>query len=89
MYASHHSKHTGCLWCVHLGRNSHHSLFRASRCKLRLLFLGHGRRHTFQGVPQHFATQVQGVDLPVTQTGWISYVPSIAVPPRPSRPLQI
>ncbi|KAJ7144273.1 hypothetical protein C8R44DRAFT_725230 [Mycena epipterygia] len=36
-------------------------------------FLGHGRRHAFRGVPGHFATHVQGVDLPITQTGWISF----------------
>ncbi|KAJ6628296.1 hypothetical protein B0H10DRAFT_1940493 [Mycena sp. CBHHK59/15] len=39
-------------------------------------FLGHGRRHTFQGVPDHFASQVQGVELPVTQTDWIAFDPT-------------
>jgi hypothetical protein len=37
-------------------------------------FLGHGRRHTFRGVTDEFAAQVQGGDLPITQTEWISYV---------------
>ncbi|KAJ7123940.1 hypothetical protein C8R43DRAFT_958843 [Mycena crocata] len=37
-------------------------------------FLGHGRRYSFQGIPDEFATKVQGADLPVTQTGWIAYV---------------
>ncbi|KAF7335025.1 hypothetical protein MVEN_02252700 [Mycena venus] len=41
-------------------------------------FLGHGRRHAFQGVPEDFAANVQGVGLPITQTGWISFVKSIA-----------
>ncbi|KAF7378439.1 hypothetical protein MSAN_00270800 [Mycena sanguinolenta] len=36
-------------------------------------FLGHGSRHAFQNVPEHFAAQVQGVDLPITQTGCISF----------------
>ncbi|KAJ6462815.1 hypothetical protein DFH09DRAFT_1347490 [Mycena vulgaris] len=39
-------------------------------------FIGHGRRHTFQGVPERFAAQVQGVDLPITQTAWISFDPT-------------
>ncbi|KAJ6555957.1 hypothetical protein B0H19DRAFT_1151631 [Mycena capillaripes] len=39
-------------------------------------FLGHGRRHSFQGVPEEFATEVQGVDLPVSQTDWISFDPT-------------
>ncbi|KAJ7638051.1 hypothetical protein B0H17DRAFT_1216905 [Mycena rosella] len=39
-------------------------------------FLGHGRRHVFQGVPEGFAKQVQGVELPITQTGWISFDPT-------------
>ncbi|KAJ7820297.1 hypothetical protein B0H14DRAFT_3735715 [Mycena olivaceomarginata] len=39
-------------------------------------FIGHGRRHTFQGVPERFAEQVQGVDLPITQMAWISFDPT-------------
>ncbi|KAJ7912012.1 hypothetical protein B0H13DRAFT_2008274 [Mycena leptocephala] len=39
-------------------------------------FLGHGRRHTFRGVTDEFAAQVQGVDLPITQTEWISFDPT-------------
>ncbi|KAJ7638050.1 hypothetical protein B0H17DRAFT_1106375 [Mycena rosella] len=39
-------------------------------------FLGHGRRHTFQGVSEGFSKQVQGVDLPITQAGWISFDPA-------------
>ncbi|KAJ7274612.1 hypothetical protein C8J57DRAFT_1312259 [Mycena rebaudengoi] len=41
-----------------------------------VFFIGHGRRHTFQGVPERFAAQVQGVDLPITQTAWISFDPT-------------
>ncbi|KAJ7876965.1 hypothetical protein B0H13DRAFT_2054557 [Mycena leptocephala] len=39
-------------------------------------FLGHGRRHTFRGVTDEFAAQVQGVYLPITQTEWISFDPT-------------
>ncbi|KAJ7139299.1 hypothetical protein C8R44DRAFT_764193 [Mycena epipterygia] len=36
-------------------------------------FLGHGRRYSFDGVPEVFAKQVQGTNLPVTQTDWIYF----------------
>ncbi|KAJ7859178.1 hypothetical protein B0H14DRAFT_3446815 [Mycena olivaceomarginata] len=39
-------------------------------------YLGHGRRHSFQNMPDAFAKQVQGVELPITQTSWISFNPT-------------